>query len=316
MNRPLVLVVDDQAVNVALMRAFLEEVDCDVASVASGAEVLDQVDRQVPDMILLDVNLPGLSGLEVCRLLKARPATRLVPVVIVTALNATADRIHALESGADDFLSKPVDRAELVARVRASLRLKSVLDSLEGAEQVIFALARTVEAKDLYTRAHTDRVADNSRVLGERLGLMHEQLDALYKGGLIHDIGKVGVPESILGKPGPLDPQEMELMRRHTLIGEEIVRPLRTAAALLPIIRHHHERFDGTGYPDGLRGVDIPIEASIVAVCDAFDAMTTDRPYRQALTEEKAITVLQDGAARQWDGQIVAAFISQLREDR
>jgi putative two-component system response regulator len=256
--------------------------------------------------------MPGMDGYTVCRRIKSNPAMSLVPVVMITALDRSEDRVMALEAGADDFMSKPVERLELVARVRSALRLKSVYDRLDNAEQVIFSLAAAVEAKDSYTERHTNRVAESARYLGMRLGLSNEDLDALYRGGIIHDIGKIGVPDSVLLKAGPLTPNEIILMRAHPEIGENIVRPLRSGSDLLPIIRHHHESYDGLGYPDGLAGTAIPLLARIVSVCDAFDALTNDRPYRKRLSEREAIAVLSGGAGRQWDPQLVNLLTGEI----
>ncbi len=253
-----------------------------------------------------------MYGYEVCRRIKANTATRLVPVVMITSLDETNDRVRALEAGADDYMTKPVDRVELVARVRSALRLKAVYDSLDSAEHVIFALAAAVEAKDPYTEAHTQRVADAARAIGSRMGLPNSDLDSLYRGGLIHDIGKIGIPDAILLKPGPLDPAELATMRMHPQIGENIVAPLRTGASLLPIIRHHHERFDGTGYPDRLSGGSIPRLARVVAVCDAFDALVNDRPYRPRKSLDEAVATLRAGSGTQWDPEVVNLFASDI----
>jgi putative two-component system response regulator len=253
-----------------------------------------------------------MDGYEVCRRIKSNASSRLVPVVMITSLDRTADRVRALDSGADDYMTKPVDRVELVARVRSALRLKAVYDSLDSAEQVIFALAAAVEAKDPFTEAHTQRVAESARRIGARLGLTSSDLDALYRGGIIHDIGKIGVPDSILLKPGPLDADELTRMHLHPVIGENIVAPLRSGVDLLPIIRNHHERFDGTGYPDGLAGSSIPRLARIVSVCDAFDALITDRPYRRRMSVSDAVSTLTRGAGRQWDPEVVEALIKDL----
>jgi putative two-component system response regulator len=262
--------------------------------------------------VLLDIQMPGLDGYEVCRRIKSRPYGDLIPVVMLTALHETADRVNALAAGADDFLSKPVERVELIARVRSALRLKSVYDSLDNTEQVIFALAAAVEAKDSYTEQHTRRVAEAARRMGQALGLAERDLEALFRGGLVHDVGKIGVPDSILGKPGPLKPHEVAAIRRHTLIGESIVRPLRVGARLAPIIRNHHERIDGGGYPDGLAGDEIPLLARIVSICDAHDALVNNRPYRPGLPEEDAVAVLLAGAGSQWDAGLVTVALHVL----
>jgi putative two-component system response regulator len=309
---PIVLVVDDGESNRALVEAFLSDLDCKLRSAEDGPSALAAIVAEPPDLVLLDVQMPGMDGYEVCRRIKAMPRGRLLPVVMLTALDHLNDRVLALEAGADDFMTKPVDRIELVARVRSALRLKAVYDTLDSAEQVIFSLAAAVEAKDAYTEKHTHRVAESARHIGLKMGLPERAQDALYRGGIIHDIGKIGVPDAILLKPGPLDPEELRLMRKHVIIGESIVRPLRSGANLLPIIRHHHEHYDGTGYPDGLAGRAIPHLARIVAVCDAYDALVTDRPYRRARSVDDAIGILVNGAGHQWDAEAVDVLISEM----
>jgi putative two-component system response regulator len=220
--------------------------------------------------------------------------------------------VKALESGADDFMTKPVQRVELVARVRSALRLKAVYNTLDSAEHVIFALAAAVEARDPFTGKHTQRVAESARHLGMRIGLPESAVDDLYRGGIIHDVGKIGVPDAVLLKPGPLDPEESAQMRAHAVIGEGIVSPLRSGFNLLPIIRHHHEHFDGNGYPDGLRESAIPRLARIVSVCDAYDALVNDRPYRERRSVDEAIAILKQGAGKQWDPEVVGLFTTEF----
>jgi putative two-component system response regulator len=309
---PKVLVVDDSAANRDLIEACLAGVECEIATAADGLGALKAVEAARPDLVLLDVQMPGMDGYQVCRRIKSDPKLRLIPIVMLTALNDTNDRVHALEAGADDFMSKPVERIELVARVRSALRLKSLYDRLDGAEQVIFAFAAAVEAKDLHTRRHTHRVARMARHLGECLGLPEAELDALYQGAMIHDIGKIGVDDAILRKPGPLDPDELAKMRAHPVVGAEILRSLRSGSDVLPIIRHHHERFDGRGYPDGLRGDEIPLLARIVAICDAYDSLVNDRPYRRSTSSAEALEILLDDGGRQWDPQLLNLFAAEL----
>jgi putative two-component system response regulator len=253
-----------------------------------------------------------MDGYEVCRRIKAMPRGKLLPVVMITGLSQTTHRIMALEAGADDFMSKPVEAAELIARVRSALRLKELYNTLDSAEHVIFSLATAVEARDSFTEAHTQRVGESARLLGSRFGLPEPTLDTLYRGGIIHDIGKIGVADSILHKPGPLDATEVPQMQAHVAIGENIVRPLHSTSGLLPIIRHHHERFDGAGYPDGLRAREIPRVARIVSVCDAFDALVNDRPYRHRRSTEEALAVLRAGAGTQWDPETVELLAAEL----
>ena len=313
---PSVLVVDDGAANRELIEACLAGVECEVRLAEDGFSALKAIDMRAPDLVLLDVQMPGLDGYEVCRRIKADPFKRLIPVVMITALNSVTDRVTALDAGADDFLSKPVERIELVARVRSALRQKSVYDKLDSAEQVIFALAAAVEAKEAHTMRHTRRVADSARHIGARLGFDDEELDRLYRGAILHDVGKIGVQDSILSKPGPLDDEELVKVRAHPVIGVEIVRPLRSTVDVLPTIRHHHEWFDGRGYPDGLRALEIPIHARIVAVCDAYDSMVSDRPYRAGRSVEETVRILLAGAGRQWDPDIVSVFVAELAKIR
>ncbi len=312
MSRPAVLAVDDRPLNLTLLEAYLREVDCDVLVAGTGEDALEQISHRPPDLVLLDITMPGLDGFEVCRRIKADPATRLLPVVMITALQQTTDRVHALEAGADDFMTKPVEKVELIARVKSALRLKALYDTLDSTERVIFSLAAAVEAKDAYTEAHTERVAASARRLGEQLGLEEADLEALYRGGMIHDIGKIGIPDSILLKPGPLTELEHARMREHPVIGERIARPLKSAANLLPIIRHHHESFDGGGYPDGLPAHAIPLLARIVSVSDAYDALVSDRPYRPGRSSAQAVRILVRGKGRQWDPDLVELFVAEL----
>ena len=313
-RQQVVLVVDDHPLNLELIEGCLADVDCRVITATDGIEALELVKKDRPDLVLLDVMMPRMDGYEVCQRLKESPEGKLLPVVMVTALGQIADRVRGLEVGADDFIVKPIERVELVARVRSLLRVKQLYDRLDDAQRTIFSLARAVEAKDSSLEAHTERVGMHARRLGEALGLGEETLDDLLWGGVIHDIGKIGIPDSILLKPGPLTVDEFDLMKQHVFIGEEIARPLRSAHDLLPIIRHHHERIDGTGYPDGLAGDAIPLGGRIVAICDAFDAMISDRPYRKGLTHANAMATLVAGAGTQWDGQLVAIFQTLVSE--
>jgi len=311
---PVVLVVDDHPLNLELIEGCLVDVDCRVITATDGVEALELFRSEQPDLLLLDVMMPGMDGYEVCQRIKESPEGRLLPVVMVTALGQVADRVRGLEVGADDFIVKPIERVELVARVRSLLRVKQLYDRLDGAQRTIFALARAVEAKDSSTEAHTEQVGIHARRLGGAVGLPEETLDDLLWGGVIHDIGKIGVPDNILLKPGPLTPEEFEVMKLHVLTGEEIARPLRSAHNLLPIIRHHHERFDGTGYPDGLAAEEIPLPARIVAICDAFDALTSDRPYRKGASARAALDTLTAGAGTQWDPELVPIFQALVTE--
>ncbi|MGH9789184.1 MAG: HD domain-containing phosphohydrolase, partial [Candidatus Acidiferrales bacterium] len=220
--------------------------------------------------------------------------------VLVTGLSATEDRVRGLDAGADDFLTKPVDRSELVARVRSLLTLKSFVNELERAESVLFALALSIEGKDPYTKGHCDRLAENSSRLGARVGLAPEEITALRRAGVVHDIGKVAVPDSILLKRGPLTPEERKVIQQHPVVGESICAPLKSFRLVLPIIRHHHEKLDGSGYPDGLKGDRIPVTARILSIVDVYDALTTERPYKPAFTREAAFQEMEKEIQQGW----------------
>jgi putative two-component system response regulator len=313
-RHPHVLVVDDDA----LIRQFLEDElvgeGYTVSIAKDGEEALEKVATDPPDLILLDVMMPKLDGFEVCRRLKSDERTILIPVVMLTALMAIAERIKSIEAGADDFLSKPHNRQELLTRVRSLLRLKRHTDELEHAETVLFSLALSVEAKDPFTNDHCDRIARYSLALGEKLGLPREYLKALQRGAILHDLGKIGVPDVILLKPGPLTDAERAVVRQHPIIGERICSPLKSLRLVLPIIRHHHERWNGTGYPDGLSGEAIPFTARILQCVDVFDALTIERPYKPAYTQEQAVAIMREEIAKGWqDPNLAEMFIALLK---
>ena len=307
---PRILIVDDIPQNVDLVSSLMRSEGYEVASASNGLEALAQVAAAPPDLILLDIMMPTLDGYAVCRQLKARPETRLVPVVLITALGDETDKLLGIEAGADDFLAKPFSHAELKARARSLLKLKTFTDELEHAETMLLTLGRTVEAKDPYTQGHCERLAAYSVALGLMLGLPSDDLAALDRGGALHDLGKIGIPDAILLKPAGLTGAEWAIMREHPVIGERICLPLRSLRRVLPIIRHHHERWDGGGYPDGLGGAAIPLTARILQVVDIFDALTTARPYKPALSQATALAALREEVARGWrDPGVVEPFI-------
>jgi putative two-component system response regulator len=257
-----------------------------------------------------------MNGLEVCRAIKGNPETVLVPVVMITALTATKDRVAGIEAGADDFLTKPVEREQLLARVRSLLRQKAFTDELERAEAVLFALARSIEGKDPYTQGHCERLADYSARLGEHLGLPAQDIKALSQAGIVHDIGKVSVPDSILLKAGRLTRAERIIVERHPAVGERICAPLKSFQPLLPIIRHHHEKMDGSGYPDGLKGEAIPLTARVLQIVDVYDALTTERPYKPVIAQDEALALMKREVRKGWwDPKVFAAFEQLIRAD-
>jgi putative two-component system response regulator len=293
-----VLVVDDTPSIQALYKKLLSGNGHDVMAVADGEAALVAVQSHQPDVIILDVGMPKLDGFEVCRRLKADPATRLTPVVLVTGLSDLSDRIRGIEAGADEFLSKPVHPHELRARVASLSRMKHLLDALDSAEAAFMALALTIEARDPNTNGHCERLARHAVALGSTLGLPAEDLEALHRGGFLHDVGKVGIPDAVLLKAAPLTADEFELMKRHTIIGDTLCTPLQSLRRVRPIIRSHHERLDGSGYPDGLRGDEVPLLAQIVGIVDVYDALTSRRPYRDALPVTVAARYLLDDVAQ------------------
>jgi len=279
-----VLVVDDYEPNLRGLGQLLEHADYTVFTASNGLDALEIARTERPDLVLLDVLMPGISGVEVCAELKGREDTRLMPVVLISGTHQRETRVAGLDAGADDFLNKPVDPEELYARVRSLVRMKRLTDDLESAASLFLTLGRIIEARDPCTEGHCERLADYATGLGKHLKLGQTDLDALYRGGFLHDIGKIAIPDRVLLKKGPLTTKEYELMKRHPSIGDDLCRTVRSFEAVRPIVRHHHERVDGRGYPDGLAGDEIPLLAQIVSVVDVFDALTTDRPYRTALS--------------------------------
>ncbi len=304
-----ILVADDDELNRTLFDELLTSAGYKVSTVPDGATALQEFKRARPDLMVLDVMMPGLNGFQVCEQIKQNPDTCLTPVILVTGLSAKEDRVNGIKAGADDFLTRPVDQAELLARVRSLLRLKAHTDELERAESVLFALARSIEGKDPCTHGHCERLSDYVTCLGRHLGLPREQITALHRAGIVHDVGKVAVPDSILLKPGRLTDEEWKIMREHPVVGEQICAPLKSFRLVLPIIRHHHEKFDGSGYPDGLKGDKIPLTARILQITDVYDALTTIRPYKRALLVSEALAVMAEEVAKGWwDADIFREF--------
>lgn len=314
---PRILVVDDNPNTMTLMQDLLSSRGYDVVAVPDAQHAETEMFRQPPDLVLSDVIMPGKSGYELCRELKDNPATRLIPFVLITGLTEREDRVRGIEAGADDFLSKPIFPEELFARVKSLLKLKEFTDELETAESVLCTLGLSVESRDPYTEGHCERLAQNASNLGRYLQLDEEEITALRRGGYLHDLGKIAVPDEILKKGANLNSEEWAIMRRHPVTGENICRPLKSLRLVLPIIRNHHEHFNGTGYPDGLKGRDTPLLARILQVVDIYDALTTTRPYKPALTHDHAAATMRDEArAGFWDPELVDQFLTMLDQQR
>ena len=308
-QKPQVLIIDDSAHNREILQAYLHNENVEVEHANDGVEGIEKIRKKLPDLILLDVLMPRMDGFKVCSVLKNSRETRFIPIVMVTALNEKKDRLRGIELGCDDFISAPFDRDELVARVRSLLRMKKFSDQLDSAEKVIIALAKAVEAKDAYTKGHVERVAEFASQLAKEAGLPEEEQQTLFMGGILHDIGKIGVSDNILNKPGKLTDEEFIVIRTHPSTGEEICKPLNSIRPLIPIIKHHHEKMDGSGYPDGLKGDDIPVSARIMAIVDVFDALTSDRPYRKGMETAKALSIMQEEVAKKWwDEKLFTSF--------
>lgn len=314
-TRRTVLVVDDEAGNREVLEEVLAGLGHEVVLAEDGLKAVVEVERKPPDLILLDISMPGMSGIEVCQVLKRDPKRRLIPVVLLTGRGEREIRIAGLEAGADDFFNKPFDLVELTTRIRSLLDLKRFTDELEHAEAVITSLALAVEARDSYTGGHCARLAKAAVELGHRLGLRSDELRVLRLGGFLHDLGKLSIPDAILLKPGPLTEEERVAMKAHPIAGERLCQPLQSLDAVRTVIRHHHERWDGSGYPDGLSGDGIPLTAQILGLVDVFDALITRRPYKAPFPREEAVEILEKEAAVDlWEPKLLAEFIRLVKE--
>lgn len=312
-----ILIVDDEPRNLKLLEAMLIPLNYKVIKVSNGNDAISIANKFDVDLILLDIMMPDMDGYEVCCLLKNSEKTRMIPIVMVTALNDTGAKIKGIEAGADDFLTKPPDKMELKARVKSLIKVKTLNNNLTNLESILTSLANAVEAKDEYTKGHIWRVSRLAVAVAKKVGLSEKGIDEVKFGGIIHDIGKIGIPKDILNKPGALDDKEFDIMKKHSNIGYKICEPLKDTLGLsLDIIRFHHEKLDGSGYPNGLKGDDIPIGARIMTVVDIYDALTTDRPYRKAMSEQKAFEILnRESEQGKLDKQIIENLIEVLEND-
>ena len=308
-KKPVVLIADDDKETVTVLSKLMSGQGYDVATVFDGKDAYNYVCDSKPDLIIADNYMPGLTGKDLCRRIKDNPSTRLIPVIIITGYSTPAEKIGSIEAGADDFVAKPYKTIELITRVKSLLHAKSLNDQLDSAESVIFALAQAIEAKDMCTQGHTERVSRLALLMGHQLALSEEEQKALYKGGILHDIGKIAVPDAILNKPSRLNESEFSEIKCHPGEGEKICRNLNSIQSAIDIIRSHHERYDGSGYPDQLVGENIPLIARIMSIVDVYDALTSKRPYKTALSQVEAFKVLDHEADMNWwDKKILTEF--------
>lgn len=310
-----ILVVDDHESVLMLLKDCLEEENYAVETARDGEEALAKISKKAPDLVIVDMMMPKMNGYELSKALKSNRDTRLIPVIMLTGLYDFDAKIKAIDIGVDDFLGKPFNRTELITRVRSLIKTKYFTDQLENAETVIFSLARAVEARDEYTEGHCDRLANYGRMLAERIGMTTEEIEIIIRGGILHDVGKIAISDAILLKPGRLTHDEYEIMKTHPTEGEKICSPLKTLQPVLPCIRHHQERWDGSGYPDKLKGEEIPLVARIVATVDLYDALTTDRPYRKALDRRITFdTMTKETQMNLWDERLIKEMMELVVE--
>ena len=308
-KKPVVLIADDDKETVTVLSQLMSGQGYEVVTVFDGSDAYNFVCDQKPDIIIADNYMPGLSGKDLCRRIKENPSTRLIPVIIITGYSSPGEKIGSIEAGADDFVSKPYKTIELITRVKSLLHAKALNDQLDSAESVIFALAQAIEAKDNCTQGHTERVSRLALLMGHQLALSEDEQKALYKGGILHDIGKIAIPDAILNKPERLNESEFSEIKGHPGEGEKICKNLKSIQSAIDIIRSHHERYDGSGYPDCLVGEEIPLIARIMSIVDVYDALTSKRPYKTALPQSEAFRILDHEADMNWwDKKILAEF--------
>ena len=312
---PEILLVEDDAALRNLLTSMLCGMGYGVRAVGTIADAIEHVGAAPPDLVMLDLHLPDGSGHHLLETVRAFPRTRFLPVIMMTGLGTRADRLRALGAGVTDFLTKPFDPEELTTRIRALLQLKSFADRLEEAEEVIVALARSIDARDPYTAGHSERVSRYATRLAIRIGLSEAEGAAVQRGGLFHDIGKIAIRDAVLLKPDRLTEAEYEEMKQHPVQGGRLIGHLQTLASTMPVVYHHHERLDGSGYPDGLSGDQIPMVARVTTIADVFDALTTARPYRPAFTFEEALAIMNNEARKGWWDPALLAEFSPLADE-
>lgn len=337
-ENPVILIVDDQPQNIELLEAYLIPYDYKILTASNGAEALDTLATHSVDLILLDVMMPNMDGFEVTRRVRKIDVLQQLPIILVTALSGTEDRVKGIEAGCDDFISKPVDKSEIVARVRSLLKvkdyndlknnyqkeleievtkrteeLKDALETITAASlETIHRLSVAAEYKDEDTGLHIKRMSLYSAAVARQMGLDEESVKTILYAAPMHDVGKIGIPDKILLKPGKHDAGEWEIMKQHTLIGAKILEGSEAEFIKMGeiIAKCHHEKWDGSGYPNGLKGTEIPIAGRITAIADVFDALVSKRPYKEAFSLEKSLGIIRDGRGTHFDPEVVDAFFA------
>lgn len=310
-----VFIIDDDPQVRSLLRTLLRSGGYGVEEFGAAEPGLERIRTDPPDLLFLDLQLPDRSGHSVLEEIRSRPATRLLPVVMLTGFASSEEKVRAYELGVTDFLAKPFSPDELLPRIRSLVLLKLFADEHEHAGQMLTTLARTIDARDPYTAGHSGRVAEYAELVALRMDVPTATRLDMRRGALFHDLGKIVIPDGVLLKPGPLTVEERGIIQRHPVVGAELLAPMKTMLKTLPIVHSHHERLDGSGYPDGLAGNSLPRAVRIVTVCDIFDALTTTRAYRQALTREAAYEILADGVGRGWwDGEVLRELRAVVAE--
>lgn len=314
MTPALVMVVDDEAPNRGLVRRVLEPLGYEVVEAADGEQALALVAQRRPDLVLLDLVMPRMDGYAVVQALKGDPKTRLLPIVMLTSQDQLSEKVRAVQFGVDDYLTKPFHILELTARVRSLLSLKRYTDELEHVSKVIEGIAEVVESRDRYTGNHCRRLGAYAVRVGTRLKLGEEELRTLQLGGVLHDLGKIAVSDAILNKPGRLTAEEYGAMKLHPSVGSELLRNMRTLERVIPLVRHHHEKLDGSGYPDGIGGKEIPLLVRITSVVDVFDALHSRRPYKDPFDVARSFSILREEVSKGWwDRDVVEALHETLQ---
>lgn len=321
-----VLIVDDEYSGRQTLESVLEGDGYSIEMAENGFEALEKVRQILPDVILLDVMMPGMTGFEVCQKIRGDPLVAEIPIIVLTALDDRESLLNALKAGADDFITKPFDRYELRARLLGITRLNRYHKLVqergklqEAHEQLLSAYEATIEGwsramdlRDRETEGHSHRVAELTARLAEKYGMKEDEIIHIKRGALLHDMGKLGVPDHILHKPGNLTEQEWEIMKKHPQFAYDMLYQIEYLRPALHIPQYHHEKWDGTGYPHGLKGEAIPIAARLFAVVDVWDALISDRPYRSAWTKESAITYIREQSGKHFDPEVVELFLQTV----